>query len=98
MNNVHQGLKAAVSFSDKFKVEALEKVKEIGVINTSELMRVPYSTLRNWINLRKGGHLCMECKKVFPYRASLRKHMVKKHSSNENLSNMTTENQEKVNS
>ena len=97
MNNVHRGWEAAVLFSNEFKVEALAKVKEIGLSSTSELMRVPYSTLRNWVNLGKGGHRCMECKKVFPYGASLKKHMVKKHSSNENLSsmgsNMTSENQ-----
>ena len=67
-------------FSNVFKVEALKKVKEIGLIETSDLMRISHSTLQNWVNLGKGEHQCRDCQKVFPYRASLEKHMAKKHN------------------
>ena len=71
-----------VLFSNEFKVEALKKVKEIGSMKTSDLMRIPYTTLQNWINICKGEHQCKECKKGFPYRVSLMKHMAKRHDPN----------------
>ena len=82
---VHPGTDSSgmkVLFSNEFKVEALRKVKEIGSIKTSDLMRIPYTTLMNWINICRGEHQCKECKKGFPYSASLRKHMAKKHDPN----------------
>ena len=67
--------KERVIFSNEFKIEALKKVLEIGPKNTASLMKIPYSSLRNWINICKGGHACEECNIVFPYKASLEKHM-----------------------
>ena len=67
-------------FSNEVKVEALKKVNEIGLMKTSVLMKIQQSSLRNWVNLGKGGHQCGECQKVFPYKASLEKHMLKKHN------------------
>ena len=89
--NVHpqmdsNGAVVKVLFSNEFKVEALKKVKEIGSVKTSDLMRIPYTTLMNWINICKGEHKCKECKKGFPCRASLKKHMAKNHDSNEDHS------------
>ena len=106
MSIVHQGSEAAekVLFTNEFKVDALKKVKEIGLVKTSHLLRLPYSTLRNWIKLCQGGHKCKECNKIFPYGASLKKHIVKKHSSKEDpspsskRSDITSKNQQKVKS
>ena len=85
--NVHpamdsNGAVVKVLFSNEFKVEALKKVKEIGSVKTSDMMRIPYTTLMNWINICKGEHKCKECKKGFPCRASLKKHMAKNHDPN----------------
>ena len=81
---VHQRLEengeGKKKFSNEVKVEALQKVKEIGLMKTSVLMKIQQSSLRNWVNLGKGGHQCGECQKVFPYKASLEKHMLKKHN------------------
>ena len=71
------GGKEKVVFSNELKVEALKKVLEIGPKNTSSLMKIPYSSLRNWINICRGGHHCVECNIVFPYKASLEKHMTR---------------------
>ena len=75
-----------VTFSNEFKVEALKKVKEIGAKKTSDLLHIPYTTLRNWINVCKGEHQCMECDKIYPFRASLEKHIAQKHTFGEDSS------------
>ena len=62
-------------FSNEFKVVALKKVAEIGAKETSKLMKVPYSSLRNWISICKGGFLCVDCNVVFPFKASLEQHL-----------------------
>ena len=69
-----------VVFTNEFKVEALKKVKEIGAKKTSNLMNVPYTTLRNWVNVCKGDHHCQFCGRIFPFKASLEKHVKQKHS------------------
>ena len=77
------GGKEKVVFSNELKVEALKKVLEIGPKNTSALMKIPYSSLRNWINICRGGHHCQECNIVFPYKASLEKHMTRNMHTSE---------------
>ena len=74
------------TFSNEFKVEALKKVKEIGAKKTSDLLHIPYTTLRNWINVCKGEHQCMHCDKIYPFRASLEKHIAQKHNVNDDPS------------
>jgi len=82
---VHKGEAKQVNgkliFSNESKVKALKKVKELGVKKTSTLMNIPYTTLRNWVNVCKGEHVCTACDKVFPFKIGLEKHMAKKHSN-----------------
>ena len=67
-------------FSNESKIEALKKVKEVGINKTSTLMNIPYTTLRNWVNVCKGEHACTVCDKVFSFKIGLERHMAKKHS------------------
>ena len=46
-------------------------------------MKIPYSSLRNWINICRGGHQCQECYIVFPYKGSLEKHMTRNMHTSE---------------
>ena len=103
--NVHQRLEENIEnekefYSNVIKVEALKNVKEIGLIKTSHLMRIPPSTVQNWVNLCNGGNQCGDCQKVFPHRATLEKHMTKKHNHSlySKMSNMSIINQPQVGS
>ena len=103
--NVHQRLKKnnenkTECYSNVFQDEALKKVKEIGLVKTSDLMKIPPSTLHNWVNLCEGVHQCGDCQKIFPHRAPLEKHMAKKHkqSLDSKMSNKSTTNQPQVGS
>ena len=82
---VHKGEAKQVNgkliFSNESKVKALKKVKELGVKKTSIMLNIPYTTLRNWVNVCKGEHVCTACDKVFPFKIGLEKHMAKKHSN-----------------
>ena len=69
-----------IAFSNEFKVEAIKKVKEIGLKSTSELMNVPNTKLRNWVNVCKANNKCQLCDKIFPFKPTLEKHIKQKHS------------------
>ena len=72
-------LGARMVFSNEFKLNALKKVQEIGQRETSKLMKIPYTTLRNWVNVCKKEHNCQFCGRSFPFKASLERHEKLKH-------------------
>jgi len=73
------GTGGKMMFSNKFKLDALKKVKEIGQRETSKLMKIPYTTLRNWVNVCKKEHNCQFCGRSFPFKATLERHEKLKH-------------------
>ena len=68
-------------FSNEFKIEALKSVAKIGPTKTSNQMKIPYTTLRNWIKTCKEDKSfnCQYCGKMFSSKNKLNYHEEKGH-------------------
>ena len=71
---------ASLKYDNKFKMEAVQRCKEVGLSQASEELRVRYDTLKGWVLVANQPHICPTCKKGFPYLYELKTHM-KIHSS-----------------
>jgi len=71
---------ASLKYDNKFKMEAVQRCKEVGLSQASEELRVRYDTLKGWVLVANQPHICPTCKKGFAYLYELKTHM-KIHSS-----------------
>ena len=67
-------------YSEIEKDQAYKLARDIGVTKASDQLKISYDTLRNWIKLKENGKNCNECRKSFPCRASLTRHMKSMHN------------------
>merc|ERR1719318_338018 len=65
-----------LKFTNEFKLEALKSVAKIGPTQTSNQMKIPYTTLRNWMKACKTDQTlcCHHCGKVLSTQQRLNEH------------------------
>ena len=71
---------ASLKYDNKFKMEAVQRCKEVGLSQASEELKVRYDTLKGWVLVANQPHICPTCKKGFAYLYELKTHM-KIHST-----------------
>ena len=71
---------APMKYDNKFKMEAVQLCKEVGLARAAQEMKVRYETLKGWMLVANQPHICTICKKGFPYLYELTTHM-KTHSN-----------------
>ena len=68
-----------VKYTNEFKLNAIERSKEVGLVKACEEMRIPRNSLRNWIALTIRPHACDFCDVAFPCKSALMAHVERNH-------------------
>ena len=73
-----------LKLTNDVKIDALKSVAQIGVSKTSELMKIPYTTIRNWMKACKMQYNCQYCGKVLSSQLRLEEHEQTQHENKKN--------------